>query len=119
MSSYVLFEPHEWSFDKLGHRGKLFESSSQLQSSSHLIIEIDGQLPAWLCQRECDFVYYIIEGQGTFHIEGRNEHCKVGNLVTIPKGTRFSYEGVGLKMLLTSTPPWRPAQEQVVESPDF
>ncbi|MGP3930285.1 AraC family ligand binding domain-containing protein [Nonomuraea sp. KM88] len=118
MSTHVFFEPHEWSFQKLGHRGKLFESGSAVTSSNHLIIEIDGRLPAWLCQLECDFVYYVLEGHGTFHIENRQENCKQGNLVTIPRGTKFTYEGDALKMLLTSTPPWGPAQERVFDDAD-
>ncbi|MFI6732246.1 cupin domain-containing protein [Nonomuraea sp. NPDC050451] len=116
MTTHVFVEPLEWSFEKLGHRGKLFGSSGQLTSSSHLIIEINGRVPAWLRQRECDFVYYVIEGRGTFHIEDRHEHCRAGDLVTIPKGSKFTYEGHGLRMLLASTPPWQPAQEQVFEA---
>ncbi|MEV0231346.1 AraC family ligand binding domain-containing protein [Nonomuraea sp. NPDC050786] len=116
MTTHVFVEPAEWSFDKLGHRGKLFGSSGRLTSSSHLIIEITGRVPARLLQQECDFVYYVIEGRGTFHIEDRCEHCNPGDLVTIPKGSKFTYEGDGLRMLLTSTPPWWPGQEQVFDA---
>ncbi len=109
-------EPQEWSFEKLGHRGKLFEPNRHLASSSHLIVEIDGRLPAWLKQCECDFVYYVLDGEGTFLIGDHKEDCRQGDLVTVPKGTRFSYEGSGLRMLLTSTPPWESAQEQVLDT---
>ncbi|MCA2220281.1 hypothetical protein [Nonomuraea aurantiaca] len=115
MSFYVFSEPRDWSFEKLGHRGKLFEPNGHLRSSSHLIVEIDGRLPAWLRQLECDFVYYILDGEGTFLIEDRKEHCGQGDLVTVPKGAKFSYEGSGLRMLLSSTPPWESGQEQVVD----
>lgn len=64
-----------------------------------------------LVQKECDFVYYILEGKGTFYINDRPEPCAHDNLVVIPKGTKFSYEGSSLRMLLSSTPPWHADQE--------
>ncbi|WP_169979986.1 hypothetical protein [Microbispora sp. H10836] len=115
MGAYVFSEPQDWSFEKLGHRGKLFGPNEHLSSSSHLIVEIDGRLPTWLRQRECDFVYYVLNGEGTFLIEDRKERCAQGDLVTVPKGARFSYEGSRLRMLLTSTPPWTSTQEQVLD----
>ncbi|MFI7644226.1 AraC family ligand binding domain-containing protein [Nonomuraea sp. NPDC049400] len=113
MTTHVFREPQEWTFEKLGHRGKVFDSSGLLRSGNHLIVEIDGPLAGWLCQQECDFVYYVLAGHGWFHIDDRQQRCQQGNLVIVPKGSTFTYEGAGLRMLLTSTPPWRPEQEQV------
>ncbi|TMR08977.1 SDR family NAD(P)-dependent oxidoreductase [Nonomuraea turkmeniaca] len=56
MAPYVSKEPDDWSFEKLGHRGKLLTPNAR--SSSRLIIEIDGRCPTRLRQRECEFVYY-------------------------------------------------------------
>jgi mannose-6-phosphate isomerase-like protein (cupin superfamily) len=115
MSTYVSSEPRAWNFDKLGHRGKLFTPSDALESTSHLIVEIDGQLPSWLRQNECDFVYYVLKGRGQFFIEDREEACARGDLIRVPKGSKFTYKGHRLRMLLTSTPPWWETQEQVLE----
>ncbi|GAA2855825.1 hypothetical protein GCM10010517_14060 [Streptosporangium fragile] len=115
MSTYVFSEPRGWSFDKLGHRGKLFTPGDTLESTSHLIVEINGQLPSWLRQNECDFVYYVLRGRGRFLIEDREEVCSRGDLVRVPKGSKFTYKGRRLRMLLTSTPPWWETQEQVLE----
>ncbi|MFC6080338.1 cupin domain-containing protein [Sphaerisporangium aureirubrum] len=114
MSHYVFPEPSDWNFDKLGHRGKLFDANASVMRSSYLIVEIDGQLPSWLTQHMCDFVYYVLDGTGTFVVEGRTERCVQGDLVTVPAGSRFTYQG-NLRMLLTSTPPWTAGQEELID----
>lgn len=66
-----------------------------------------------IIEHECDFIYYILEGSGYFMINGVKENCVAGNLVVIPKSSRFTYKGK-LKMIVTSTPPWKEDQEETL-----
>jgi len=110
----VFHEPADWDFDKLGHRGKKFPSQDLTSKGDFLIIEIDGHLGSRLRQRVSDFVYYVLDGSGSFVVDGIESSCTAGNLVVVPAGSVVTYGGT-MKMLLISTPPWRPEQEDVLQ----
>ncbi len=50
-----------------------------------------------------DALYYVIEGSGSFNIEGEELQVEVGDLVYIPKGTPYFDKG-NLVMLSVNTP---------------
>jgi mannose-6-phosphate isomerase-like protein (cupin superfamily) len=64
-------------------------------------------------QKECDFVYYIIEGTGYFTVNDAREDCEAGDLVVIPAGTKYDYTGK-MKIVASSTPPWKSEQQLTV-----
>lgn len=88
----------------MGIRGKIFETR-----------ELGAELEFTTKIREngCVFAYYILEGNGSFDIEGEKEKCREGNLVFIPKGKGFRYFGK-MKLLLVSAPWWSPEQEETL-----
>jgi len=51
--------------------------------------------------------------KGYFVIDGIKEKCEVGDLVIIQAGKKFTYQGK-LKMMATSTPPWKAEQEKTL-----
>jgi mannose-6-phosphate isomerase-like protein (cupin superfamily) len=110
---YVVEEPADWSFDRAGVRGKLFPAGELTNSCEQLIIETETGHETTIVEDECDFIYYVLEGQGSFEINGEHLPCETGNLVVVPHGNAFSYAG-RLRMLLTCTPPWSPEQEKVL-----
>ncbi|UMX47884.1 MAG: AraC family ligand binding domain-containing protein [Candidatus Nealsonbacteria bacterium DGGOD1a] len=77
------------------------------------MIETQSGHETTICQRECDFCYYILEGNGYFEINSGREDCTAGDLVVIPAGNKFTYKGK-MKMLLNCTPPWCVEQEEMV-----
>ena len=52
------------------------------------------------------FTYYIIEGQGTFFLNGVPHDVAATDLITIPPNTKLYYLGT-MKMVLMTTPAWR------------
>jgi mannose-6-phosphate isomerase-like protein (cupin superfamily) len=58
---------------------------------------------------ECESYYYILDGEGTFTIDGVSSPTKKGDLVYIPKKTAYSDTGA-MRMLAIKTP--RFSQEQ-------
>lgn len=109
----VLEEPATISFNKLGHTGKIFPTKELVEKTEYILIQTGSGLGATIIEHECDFVYYVLEGRGHFLIDDRREECKVGNLVVIPAGTKFTYKG-RLKMLLVVSPPFWPEQEETM-----
>lgn len=104
----VHHEPGSWDFEKLGHRGRSFPVPDA--TANFTIVEIDGILPTVLRQRACEFTFYVLGGAGAFTIEGGREPVSEGDLVMVPRGSRFTYGGE-LRMLLVSNPAWHPEQE--------
>ncbi len=59
------------------------------------------------------FIYYIIQGRGTWFIEGKRHQVKKGDLVVIEPNKRFYYRGK-LKQILVTVPPYNPKYEHHV-----
>jgi mannose-6-phosphate isomerase-like protein (cupin superfamily) len=59
------------------------------------------------------FTYYVIEGSGTFFLNGEPQPAVAGDLITIPPNTKIYYLG-RLKMILVTTPAWRAENEMHV-----
>jgi len=51
------------------------------------------------------FVFYIIEGSGTWVIEDREYDAAAGDVVIVPPGKRFWYRGA-LKQVCVTAPAW-------------
>ncbi|MFA6376535.1 MAG: hypothetical protein WCX69_04020 [Candidatus Paceibacterota bacterium] len=111
---FVIKEPKDYSFEKFGIKGKIFPSSDLTAKTRFVLIETKRGHETTIRQRECDFCYYILEGNGYFEINGASEDCAAGDLVVIPASNKFTYKGK-MKMLLNCTPPWREEQEETVE----
>lgn len=110
---YVLHEPTETSFEKVGIKGKIFPSQTLASNAGYVLIETETGHETTIIERESNFVYYILEGSGFFEINGAQEECTTGDLVVVPMGSTFTYKGK-LKMLLITTPPWREEQEETL-----
>lgn len=110
---YIIKEPKEFSFDKVGIKGKIFPMSDLTQSTSFVLVETESGHATTIIEHKSDFIYYILEGSGYFLINDIKEKCSQGDLVVIPAGTKFTYKGK-LKLLLSCTPPWKEDQEETL-----
>ena len=106
---YVFSEPGPVDFDRYGHTGKFLGTHSD--KTGHLIIETKTGITKSLVEHECEFNYFVIEGVGEFIIGGDTHACRMGDLVVIPPGTTFTFNG-NLKMLLINTPTYTPEQNE-------
>jgi quercetin dioxygenase-like cupin family protein len=65
-----------------------------------------GGPPPHIHRRE-DETFYVLEGELTFHIDGRTLAASTGSFVTLPKGTLHSFKNTGptpAKMLVIVHP---------------
>lgn len=111
---YVLKAPDNFSFEKEGIKGKIFDSSNLSNKARFVLIETNTGHKSKIREKESDFFYFILEGEGDFEIEGQVEKVQKGDLVLVPNGKVFKYKG-NLKMLLVSSPPWTPKQEETLD----
>jgi mannose-6-phosphate isomerase-like protein (cupin superfamily) len=113
MATHVLTLPENYSFERVGIKGKRFSVSDITQKTGGCMIETDKGHDTTIIEHKCDFLYYVLDGEGYFIIDGQNEECKKGDLVVIPAESRFRYVGK-LRMLLITTPAFYPEQEETL-----
>lgn len=111
---YVINEPDELSFEKVGIKGKIFSTSDLTQDLEFVRIDTDAGHETRIIEHKSTFCYYILEGSGHFEIDDSVEDCVKGDLIVIPAGKAFTYKG-SMQLLLIDTPPWQEDQEETVE----
>jgi mannose-6-phosphate isomerase-like protein (cupin superfamily) len=109
INQFVFPEPAEPAFNKIGHTGKFFGTHSS--HSNHLVIETENGYEKSLREHVCEFNYYVIHGRGELIADGGIYPIKQGDMIVIPPGTVFTFNGQ-LKMLLINTPPFTPEQDE-------
>jgi mannose-6-phosphate isomerase-like protein (cupin superfamily) len=65
--------------------------------------------------RESTFTYIILEGNGEFFLDDGAVPVSKGDLLSIPPKTRIHYKGT-MKMVLITTPAWKPENEVETKS---
>lgn len=113
ISAHVIEEPKEYSFQRAGIQGKIFPTQSLTEKTEYFLVETDNGHETTIIKHVCDFIYYILNGEGYFVVDGSRENCSEGDLVVIPAEKPFTYKG-RLKMIATSTLPWRQKQEETL-----
>lgn len=110
---YVFHPSEEYSFEKVGIKGKIFDTRSFGDEVEFTLIETEDGHETQIIEKECIFSYFILEGAGSFEIEDEIQACSKGDLVFVPKNSKFRYTGK-MKMLLVSTPWWFSEQEETL-----
>lgn len=110
---YVLEEPKEPSFNKVGVEGRIFPTELLSKNVQFFTVRTKTGHDTTIIEHKCDFFYYVLEGSGVFIINDNEFSCRIGNLVVIPQGTKFTYKG-DLVMLAASSPPWSEEQEETL-----
>ena len=113
MKTYVLKKPSDYSFEKVGIKGKKFSVAEITSRTGICVIETEKGHETTIIEHKCDFIYYILEGSGYFEIDGQKKDFVREDLVIVPAGSTFRYVGK-CKMLLITTPPYFPEQEETL-----
>ncbi|MDD3191082.1 MAG: hypothetical protein PHI66_05360 [Candidatus Pacebacteria bacterium] len=86
---FVFHSPDDYSFEKVGIKGKIFDTKFLSDEIEFSVIEVEKGHETKIIEKECIFSYFILEGYGSFEIEGVAEKCTKGDLVLIPRNTVF------------------------------
>ena len=76
---------------------------------SGALIEINGDHGKLKCLNE-DRIYFIIEGNGEFDLDGEVSEVGVGDLIFVPKETPYNIKGK-LKYFLVCSPEFNPEDD--------
>jgi mannose-6-phosphate isomerase-like protein (cupin superfamily) len=79
---------------------------------SGALIEIDGKHGVVRCKAE-DRIYFIIEGEGKFIIDGKESEVGKNDLVFIPKNTAYDIIGK-MKFFLICSPEFKPEHDEFI-----
>ena len=77
-----------------------------------------GQRHGLIRNTVCDRLYYVIRGEGVFHIGDETVEAVETDVLVIPRGTPYDYWGA-LEMLLVHVPANVDAADENLESPPF
>lgn len=107
--SYVLAASSSPSFVLKGLAGYEFRPLQDKDFAVHLLDVTKGH-DTFMISRALTRIYYVIEGAGTFTIDGQTYHVVPGLIVEVPPGIEYSYSG-SMRILLVSHPRWFPGNE--------
>jgi ethanolamine utilization protein EutQ (cupin superfamily) len=103
------------SFNK--HGIDLTVYGENVPSANVVYVEVkEGHFQEFL-DSESTYMYYIIEGKGTFFLNDEPLETEATDLIVIPPKTRIHYFGT-MKMVLTVTPAFDASREQHIRLVD-
>ncbi len=92
-------------FEKQGVKMRVYNSKEDCPEASIVYQETEmGHLEEFYHSKS-NFIFYIIEGHGTWFIEDKPYDVSAGDVVIIPPNKRFYYKGT-LKQICITAPSW-------------
>ena len=105
-------------FEKQGVKMRVYNSREQCPEAAVVYQETEkGHFEEFYHSRS-NFIFYIIEGSGTWFIEDKPNPVEAGDVVIIPPGQRFYYKG-SLKQVCITAPAWEEEFEHHVRDVEF
>jgi len=92
-------------FEKQGVTMRVYNSKEQCPQAAVVYQETEKGHFEEFYHSKSYFIFYIIEGSGTWFIEGSPNEVKGGDVVIIPPGKKFYYKG-RLKQVCITAPSW-------------
>ncbi|TAL46874.1 cupin domain-containing protein [archaeon] len=100
-------------FEKHGAKMWFYFGKDQFPNTGLLFIKVDSGHYEEFWHDKSTFIYYILEGNGSFYLDGKVVKVKATDVVVIPPRTKIYYLGK-MKLLLITTPAWEEKYEHHV-----
>jgi predicted house-cleaning noncanonical NTP pyrophosphatase (MazG superfamily) len=105
-SRRIVFKPElSEVIEKHGVRMRIYTTKSDCRNAAVLYQETETGHAEEFVHKTSNFIYYILEGSGTWIIEDREYEVQVGDVVVVPAGKRFWFRG-NLKQVCVTAPAW-------------
>lgn len=110
--AYVLNLPKLPTFTQKGLKG--FQFPLKNKEVEVYFVNVEKGHDTFIISKKITHIYYIIEGNGFFTIEGYRYDVEPSVLVEIPPNIEYTYSGA-MKLILIMNPPWFEGNEEVVK----
>jgi mannose-6-phosphate isomerase-like protein (cupin superfamily) len=100
-------------FEKQGVTMRVYNTGEQCAEAAVVYQETQKGHAEEFYHSKSNFIFYIIEGAGTWFIEDEPFEVESGDVIIIPPGKRFYYKG-DLKQICVTAPAWEPQFEHHV-----
>ncbi len=104
--------------EKNGVKMRIYNNKGQCAQAAVVYQETETGHAEEFLHKKSFFVFYIIEGKGTWFIEDKSYDVQAGDALIIPPNTRFYYRG-NLKQVCVTSPSWEPEYEQHIRNIRF
>lgn len=116
MKEYIKKFPQSPSFKQKGFDG--YVCSLDNKNISITYEDVYKGHEKYCTNKESTHIYYVISGNGKFKINEELYEVVAGDIIEIPKNTKFIFAGE-MKLLLVMTPAFNPNNEIVGEENDL
>jgi len=110
MGEFVSKIPSKPNFSQKGLAGYHFKIKNR--DVEVYFVDVTQGHEAYFISKKCTHIYYVIEGEGSFDINGAKHEVKPGMLVEVPPNVEYTYSGK-MKLLLVMNPPWFKGNEEI------
>jgi mannose-6-phosphate isomerase-like protein (cupin superfamily) len=100
--------------EKNGVKMRIYNSKDQCGQAAVVYQETEKGHSEEFLHKKSYFIFYIIEGSGTWYIEDKPSAVSAGDVVIVPPNTRFYYRGK-LKQICVTSPAWEAEFEQHIK----
>jgi mannose-6-phosphate isomerase-like protein (cupin superfamily) len=97
-------------FEKQGVKMRVYNNKEQCPDASIVYQETEKGHSEEFYHSKSNFIFYIIEGAGTWIIEDKLYDVNAGDVIIVPPDKRFYYKGK-LKQICITAPSWEPEYE--------
>jgi len=112
MNKFISELPSKPSFSQkglLGYHLKIKNPNVEIY-----FVDVKRGHDTYFISKKCTHIYYVIEGEGFFDIDGLKHEVKPGMLVEVPPNVEYTYSG-RMKLLLLMNPPWFKGNEEITK----
>ncbi len=100
-------------FTKAGVSMWVYSGKEDSEDGGVVYQEVNGGHYEEFINNKSTFIYYIIEGSGSFFIEGKEHKVEATDVIIVPSGKRFYYLG-NMRQVLVTAPAWEEGTEKTI-----
>lgn len=100
--------------EKQGVKMRIYNSKEDYAEAAVVYQETETGHKEEFYHSKSNFIFYIIEGSGTWYIEDVPHEVEQGDVIIIPPNKRFYYKGK-LKQVCITAPAWEEKYEHHVK----
>lgn len=116
MDRFIRKKPDKPSFSQKGLDGYTFPLNNENLEVN--FVDVKRGHDNYIISKKITHIYYILEGEGFFDIDGEKIQVKPRMMVEVPPNIEYAYSGE-MKILLIMNPPWFKENEIITRNNPF